>query len=82
MTNQQVPLSLRNLLADTFSVPPEEITPNLGLGEISAWDSFGHLQAILLIEAEYGIRFDPQRIPELTTVSKLHTELEAKGATL
>jgi len=40
------------------------------------------LQAILALEGEYGIQFDPQRIPELTKVSLLQAELEKKGVTL
>ena len=82
MTSQQVPLSLRNLLADIFDISPDEVTPDLGIGVIERWDSFGHLQAILAIEGEYGVQFDPQRIPELTTVSMLQSELEGKRVEL
>ena len=82
MTSQHVPSSLRNLLADTFGITTEEVTPELSAGSIDGWDSFGHLQAILAIEGEYGIQFDPQRIPELTTVARLQTALEEKGEKL
>lgn len=82
MTSQLVPSSLRNILADTFEILPEEVTPDLSVGMIERWDSFGHLQAVLAIEGEYGVQFDPQQIPELTTVSKLQAELEKKGAIL
>jgi acyl carrier protein len=73
---------LRNLLADILSVPAEEIRLDSSAETISAWDSFAHLQAILAIEAEYGVRFDPMRIPELASVSALQRELEAKGVAL
>ena len=82
MTSQHVPSSLRNLLADTFGIPTEEVTPELSAGSIDGGDSFGHLQAILAIEGEYGIQFDPQRTPELTTVARLQTALEEKGEKL
>jgi len=82
MSSQQVPSSLRDLLADIFEIEPEEVTPELGVGTIDSWDSFRHLQAILAVEGEYGVQFDPQRIAELTTVAKLQSELEKKGATL
>jgi len=49
---------------------------------VSSWDSFRHLQAILAIEGEYGVQFDPQRIPELTSVALLQAELVKKGAAL
>jgi acyl carrier protein len=82
MSSPQVPSSLRDLLADIFEIEPEEVTPELGVGTIDSWDSFRHLQAILAVEGEYGVQFDPQRIAELTTVAKLQAELDKMGAAL
>lgn len=82
MNSQQVPLSLRDILADILEISPEHVTPDLGVGTVENWDSFRHLQAILAIEGEYGVQFDPQRIAELTTVSQIQSELESKGVTL
>ena len=79
MNSQQVPSSLRDILADVLEISPEEVTPELGVGTIDTWDSFRHLQAILAIEGEYGVQFDPQRIADLTTVAMIQSELEAKG---
>lgn len=82
MNHQEVPFSLRNILADIFEIPPEQVTPDLNAEMVATWDSFRHLQAILAVEEEYGVQLDPQRIPELTSVSLLQTELEKKGAAL
>jgi acyl carrier protein len=82
MTSQQVPSSLRDIFADTLEITPEEVTPELDAETIDTWDSFRHLQLILAIEGEYGVQFDPQQIPELTTVARIQKILEEKGATL
>lgn len=82
MSSQQVPSSLRDIFADVLEISPDEVTPDLGVGTAENWDSFRHLQVILALEGEYGVQFDPQKIAELTTVSKLQAELEAKGASL
>jgi acyl carrier protein len=82
MSSQQVPSSLRDILSDILEIAPEQVTPDLSFGMVENWDSFRHLQAILAIEGEYGVQFDPQRIPELTSVLLLRQELEKKGATL
>jgi acyl carrier protein len=82
MSSQQVPSSLRDILADILEVSPDKVTPETGVGTIDSWDSFRHLQAILAIEGEYGVQFDPQRIADLTTVALIQSELEAKGVTL
>lgn len=82
MSIEQVPTSLRELLADIFEISPEQVTPELNMESVDSWDSFRHLQAILALEGEYGVQFDPQRIPELTSVALLLAELEKKGAGL
>ena len=82
MSYREVPSSLRNILSDTFEIQPEEVTPDLNKEMVGTWDSIRHLQAILALEEEYGVQFDPQRIPELTSVSLLRAELEKEGAAL
>lgn len=82
MNSQQVPSSLRDILADVLEISPEEVTPDLTIDEVENWDSFRHLQAILALEGEYGVQFDPQRVPELTSVSLIQQELEKKGVAL
>jgi acyl carrier protein len=82
MSNEQVPASLRELLADIFEISSEQVTPELSMGTLDSWDSFRHLQAILAIEGEYGVQFDPQRIPELTSVARLQAELVKMGVAL
>jgi acyl carrier protein len=82
MSSQQVPSSLRNIFADTLEISSDEVTPELSTDSVETWDSFRHLQLILSIEDEYGVQFDPQKIPELITVAKVQEALEQKGATL
>lgn len=82
MSSQPVAASLREILSDTLEISPNEVTPDLSTESVESWDSFRHLQIMLAIEGEYGVQFDPQQIPELTTVQKIQTALEAKGASL
>ena len=82
MSSQPVPASLRDIFADTLEISPEEVTPALNTDDVEAWDSFRHLQLMLAIEGEYSVQFDPQQIPDLTSVAKIQGALEAKGVTL
>jgi acyl carrier protein len=82
MSNEQVPTSLRELLADIFEISEDQVTPELSTETVDSWDSFRHLQAILAIEGEYGVQFDPQRIPELSSVARLQSELVKMGVAL
>lgn len=82
MSSPQLSSSLRNIVADVLDVSPDRITPESGVGNVESWDSFAHLQLMLAVEGEYGVQFDPQRLPELTTVARLQDELVRKGVTL
>ena len=82
MTLQQVPSSLREIVADTLEIAPEEVTPETSTDSVESWDSFRHLQLILSVEGEYGVQLDPQQVPDLTTVAKLQAALQQKGAAL
>ena len=77
-----IPDRLRNVLADVFDIPPDRVTPDLGPGSIDAWDSYGHLQAVLALEAEYGIQFPAEVIPKLKSVADLQEQLRARGVTV
>ena len=82
MSSHPVPASLRDILADTLEISPEEVTSSLNTDSVDSWDSFRHLQLMLAIEGEYGVQFDPQQIPELTSVEKIQQALTARGAAL
>jgi acyl carrier protein len=82
MNSHPLPASLRDIFADTLEISPDEVTPDLNTESVDSWDSFRHLQLMLAIEGEYGVQFDPQQIPDLTTVAKIQSALVAKGAAL
>ena len=77
----QVPERLSNVVAGVLDIEPAQVTPELAFGQIEAWDSFAHLQIILALETEYGIQFDPGRIPKLGTIALLQSELQSRGVT-
>lgn len=72
--------SLHTLLAEIFEVPADQLTAESSTATVATWDSFRHLQAILALEGEYGVQFDPARIPNLTSVGALEAELRRLGA--
>jgi len=82
MSSQPIPASLREIFADTLEIPAEKVTPELSGETVSTWDSFRHLQLVLALEGEYGVQFDPQQIPDLTSVAKIQAALEKKGVNL
>ena len=80
--SQPVPSSLRDLIADTLEIAPEDVTPELNTETAENWDSFRHLQLMLAVEGEYGVQFDPSAVAHLTTVMAIQDALVKKGVTL
>ncbi len=73
---ERVLARVRAVVADVLGVSAEQLTPDSAAGQVEGWDSFGHLQVVLALEAEFGVQFDPIKIPELTTIAKLQAFIE------
>lgn len=80
--SQPVPASLRDLVADTLEIAPEDVTPELSTETAENWDSFRHLQLMLAVEGEYGVQFDPSLVAHLTTVAAIQDAIVKKGVVL
>lgn len=56
------------LLAEAFQAPVEQITPALAFGGIPQWDSMGHMEVMLRLEARFGVEVSADTIASLTSV--------------
>ena len=56
------------LLAEALQVPVEQITPDLTFGGIRQWDSMGHMEVMLRLEARYGVEVTADTIATLVSV--------------
>lgn len=52
---------------------------SLAVNSFPEWDSMGHLNFLLLVEAEYAIQFSDEEFAELKTLKDLSCTLLAKG---
>lgn len=55
-----------------------EISPDMTANDIEAWDSLSHINLILAVEAEFGIKFIPAEMVKLRNVGELITRIEKK----
>jgi len=67
---------VRLLLAEAFELPVEEIPPGLEFGGIKKWDSMGHMEVMLRLEARFGIELDTDLIRQLTSIPEIVSYLE------
>lgn len=66
---------LKSVFMKTFSLTAEQLPDRLEQEFIEQWDSLGHLQLIMAIEQEFGLRFNSEKIPKLTSLAKIIEEI-------
>jgi acyl carrier protein len=59
---------LQELIALTFGMPAEEITPSTARDDIPAWDSVGHLNLMLALEDAFALTLDIEDMARLATI--------------
>ena len=67
-------------IAEVFLLEGSEVTAESTPETIPAWDSMGHLNLILALEQKFGVSFDPDQIPKLTTVAAIAEAVSAQKA--
>lgn len=61
-----------------FNRPDLELTDNLSAKDVPGWDSFNHVNLIINIEEEFGIKFTNDEVGGMQNVGNLKTLLLSK----
>jgi len=59
------------IMASTFAVDESQINRTTNRSDLKNWDSLGQLRLVMQLEAEFGISFSIDEIPELSSVEKI-----------
>jgi len=62
---------LRELMALTFDLPPEAITPDTAQDTCPTWDSLAHLNLMLALEDAFGLTLTVDEMAQLTSVAAI-----------
>ena len=68
MTNDSLTEKIQAVLVEALRVSPDEITPDLSLGDLPQWDSMGHMEVMILLEQHFGIEINNDTIAGLTSI--------------
>lgn len=69
---------VRQIFADIFQVPLEQVTAQSSPDTIPNWDSLQHLNLVLALEQEFHIQFTPEEIEQLLSVELVAALLNEK----
>ena len=68
---------LKKVMAEVFDVPAGGITQDASAYTIPAWDSLKHINLILALQKEFGIRFEDEEIPTMVNYQIIVSTLKA-----
>lgn len=74
--NNDIETRLEKVFRETLG--SERVPAELSQSNCSAWDSVGHLNLILALEAEFGVFFEPEEIASLRTFTDVRSVLASK----
>jgi len=72
--------TVREIVADIFSVSAETVVSTSSPESIEKWDSMSHLNLVLSLEQGFGVAFTPDEIPELISVQAICEKVKQKQA--
>lgn len=70
---------LEKVLAEVFSISPEDICDSLQLQEIGTWDSMSHMVMIIRLEETFQTQFSGDEIADIRSVGDIRTTLQQRG---
>lgn len=71
---------LQGIFESTFDEVDGPITPETSPRTMEDWDSIMHVELILAIEKEFGVRLTSRQVAECTQVAKIIEVLGRHGA--
>lgn len=70
---------IAKIVADTFGIALDDVTPDLAYGSIDEWDSVGHLDLIVAVVEAFDLKLTTDLVAELTSVSAIEAHLAKAG---
>ncbi len=71
--------NLKKVFLDILEI--DSISEEDSVETIPSWDSVRHLSLILALEEQFGVTFDAEKIPELTSFRAIEAALRPPAAT-
>lgn len=67
---------LKEIVATVFEIDPDSVNENTSTETVEAWDSMNHMNLIIAVEEEFGIKIFDDDAVELLSFSELSSYLE------
>ena len=68
MTTSTIFQQVREISADLFQVPAEQITAESSPETLERWDSVQHLNLVLQLEQQFNVPFEPEEMDRMKNI--------------
>ena len=66
---------VRRVVSNIMAVPLESVTLESSAESVESWDSLRHMNLILALEQEFGVRFEDDQVVKILSVELIAAEL-------
>jgi acyl carrier protein len=70
--------TIQEIAADVLEVAPNTVTSESSLASIATWDSLRHLNLLLALECQFGIRIGPAEIDSTSDIRAIAALVQQK----
>ncbi len=71
---------IKKLMGEVFGLASGEIPDDAAMEELEGWDSLNHMQLMLAIETEFGVRISTSMMLELLSLDAIQDFLKSQQA--
>ena len=72
---------VENLLSEVLQMSASDITDNLTMKDVDAWDSLKHMELIVALEQSFEVQLNFDEIVAMQSVSAIKRVLRERGVT-
>ena len=70
--------ALTEIFRDILGVPDLILRDEMTAADVSTWDSFNHINIVLAVEENFGLRFSKKEIAALANIGEFKTLIATK----
>ncbi len=71
---------IQRVIAETFGLAPEQVGEEATMATVPGWDSLGHLELMLALEMEFGVRIAMEDMAALASRAEIERYLAERQA--
>jgi acyl carrier protein len=67
------------VFSQVFGRAPEQFGDDTAPATVEGWDSVRHVELVVALEERFNCMFDPEEVPELTSLARIEDILRRHG---